>query len=164
MKHAYANLEHVCSYTCMRTYTLGFYWPLFSKNRFLLIKSYIFHFNTSQVNLTSDWALNQPWALEFGHHWGAGAWVVKGTKCSVNRCPFFDSWVLFQCMARAQPTHTTHIMHTWGGVQLQRVAWDLYVRIPTFVAREMSNDKFTILEPVLPISSKRRVTHYPRVT
>ena len=28
----------------------------------------------------------------------------------------------------------------------------------------MSNDRFTILEPVLPIASKRRVTHYVRVT
>ena len=32
---------------------------------YLLIKSYIFHFNTSQINLTSNWVLNQPWVLKF---------------------------------------------------------------------------------------------------
>ena len=42
--------------------------------------------------------------------------------------------------------------------------WDLYARIPTFVTQEMSNDRFTLQEPVLPIASKRQVTHYPRVT
>ena len=64
----------------------GFY---FQKQIFAHLKSYIFHFNTSQVNLISDWALNQPqtpnqpWALEFEHHWGTRACVVRGTKCSV---------------------------------------------------------------------------------
>ena len=33
----------------------------------------------------SDWALNQPWALEFQHHWGTGARVVRGTKCGVHK-------------------------------------------------------------------------------
>ena len=51
------------------------------------LKSYIFHFNTSQVNLISNWALNWPWALEFEHHWGIGAQVVWGTKCGVYRRP-----------------------------------------------------------------------------
>ena len=32
----------------------------FQKQIYLLIKSYIFHFNISQINLTSNWALNQP--------------------------------------------------------------------------------------------------------
>ena len=50
---------------------------------FVHLKGYIFHFNTLQVNLISDWALNWPWALEFGHHWGTRAQVVRGTKCSV---------------------------------------------------------------------------------
>ena len=68
----------------LRTQTVGFLWPLFSKNRFLLIKSCIFHFNTFQVNLTSDWALSQPWALEFMYHWGMGALVIRGTKCSAT--------------------------------------------------------------------------------
>ena len=31
-------------------------------------------------------------------------------------------------------------------------------------AQERSNDRVTILEPIFPIASKRRVTHYPRVT
>ena len=38
----------------------------------------------------SDWALNQPWALEFQHHWGTGARVVRGTKCGVYK-PYFIS-------------------------------------------------------------------------
>ena len=42
--------------------------------------------------------------------------------------------------------HTTYIMHKWGGMRLRRVVLDSYVRIPTFVAWEMSNDKYTILE------------------
>ena len=45
---------------------------LFQKYIYLLIKSYIFHFNISQVNLTSDWALNQPWVLEFSIIWEWG--------------------------------------------------------------------------------------------
>ena len=35
---------------------------------------------------------------------------------------------------------------------------------PPLLPREMSNGKFTIPEPVLAIASKRRVTHYPKVT
>ena len=125
-----------------------FLWPLLSKNKFyLLIKIYIFHFNISQVNLTSDWALNRPWVLEFKHHWGMKALVVRGTKCGVYRCLFFlicelryrnqknkRQNILFRCTAQAQPMHTTHITHTWGGVQHRRALWDSYVRIPTFVA------------------------------
>ena len=59
---AYANLclRKPNVSLCLRTQTMGFLWPLFFKKRFVLIKSYIFHFNTSQVNLTYDWALNQP--------------------------------------------------------------------------------------------------------
>ena len=60
--------------------------------------------------------------------------------------------------------HMPHIMHTWGGVQLRRAAWDSYVQSPTFVARETSNDRYTIPKPVLPLASKWWVTHYPRVT
>ena len=59
--------------------------------------------------------------------------------------------------------HTTHITHTWDEVQLRRAAWDSYIRSPTFVAQEMSNDRVTIPESVLPFTSKWRVTHYPRV-
>ena len=58
----------------------------------------------------------------------------------------------------------TNSTHTWGGVQLHIVAWDLYNRNPTSVTRATSNDRFTIQEPILPIASKRWVTHYPRVT
>jgi len=64
---------------------------------------------------------------------------------------------LFRCTAQAQPTHTTHITHTWGGVQHRRAAWDSYVQNPTFVTQETSNDKFTIPESVLPLASKWQV-------
>ena len=67
-------------------------------------------------------------------------------------------------MVQAQPTHTTHNTHTWGGVKLRRVAWDSYVQTPTFVTWEMSNNRLTTPELVLPIASKMRVTHHPRVT
>ena len=40
----------------------------FQKEIFAHLKGYIFHFNTSQVNLISDWVLNWPWALEFEYH------------------------------------------------------------------------------------------------
>ena len=62
---------------CLHMQIMGFLWLLSSKNIFLLIKSYIFYFNTSQVNLTSDWSLNKSWALEFGHYWGTGARVIR---------------------------------------------------------------------------------------
>ena len=55
----------------------------FKKQIFTHSKGYIFHFNTPQVNLISDWALNWPWALEFEHHREIGARVVNGTKCGV---------------------------------------------------------------------------------
>ena len=59
---------------------------LFLKIDFLLIlKGYIFHFNTPQVNSIFDWALNWPWALKFEHHWGMGAQVVRSTKCGVYK-------------------------------------------------------------------------------
>ena len=46
-----------------------------SKNRFFFshLKGYILHFDTPQVNLISDSALNWPWDLEFEYHWGMGA-------------------------------------------------------------------------------------------
>ena len=56
--------------------------------------------------------------------------------------------------------HTTHIMHTWDEVQLQRIVLDSYVWIPTFVARETSNDRFTIPEPVL---LNPRIWHTSRI-
>ena len=83
---------------CLRTYALacirkprltytcqGPLWSFnFSKNRFFShLKCYIFHVNTPQVNLISDWALNWPCVFEFEHHWGMGAQDVRGTKCGV---------------------------------------------------------------------------------
>ena len=58
-------------------------------------------------------------------------------------------------MAWAQPTHTVNNTYTWGGVQLRKVVWDLYVRSPTGVTRETSNDRFTIQEPSLPIVKQK---------
>ena len=63
---------------------------IFQRLIYLLIKIYIFHFNTSQVNLTSD-TLNQALGLIIQYHLGMGARVVRGTKCSIYKCPFFDS-------------------------------------------------------------------------
>ena len=87
--HAFEALAaYACFGPCMQAATqvhglratLVFY---FQKQIIAHLKSYIFHFNTPQVNLISDWALNQLWALEFEHHWRTGARVVKGTKYSV---------------------------------------------------------------------------------
>ena len=58
---------------------------LFQKQIYQLIKSDIFHFNISQVNLTSNWTLNQHCALEFLHHQGIGTGVVRGIKCDVYK-------------------------------------------------------------------------------
>ena len=57
--------------------TLNIY---FQKQIFAHLKIYIFHFNTSQVNLISNQALNQPQALKFDHHWGTGDPSRKGYK------------------------------------------------------------------------------------
>ena len=85
---------------------------------------------------------------------------ANGIKRIRDKTFCFDVWL--------GPNPHTQLManntHTWGGVQLCRVVWDSYVRSPTFVTWETSNDRFTILEPVLSIVSKRWVTHYPRVT
>ena len=40
--------------------------------------------------------------------------------------------------------HSMQITHIWGEVQLWRATWDSYVRSPTFIAQEASNDRFTI--------------------
>ena len=93
------NLPFLCFWnpSCMRRIVLayacngsrkqaeGYFAQFNSKNRifFLHSKCYIFHFNTPQVNLIFDWALNWPWALAFEHHWGMRAQVVRSKKCSV---------------------------------------------------------------------------------
>ena len=56
----------------LRVHAKGFLGLLFRKYIYLLIKSYIFHFNIFQVNLTFNWALNQPWVSKFLHHWERG--------------------------------------------------------------------------------------------
>ena len=55
----------------------------FQKQIFAHLKGYIFHFSTSQVNLISYQALSWCWALQFEHHQGTGALVIRGTKCGV---------------------------------------------------------------------------------
>ena len=62
------------------------------------LKIYIFHFNTPQVNLIFDWALNWPWALEFDHYWGTRAQVVKGTKCGVYNPNPLSLRLLITCL------------------------------------------------------------------
>ena len=70
----------------------GYFGHFISKNRFFFshLKGYIFHFNTPQVNMISNWALNWSWASKFEHHWGMGARVIRGKKYGVYRCPTFD--------------------------------------------------------------------------
>ena len=140
------------------------------------MKIYIFLKTLSSSHFQSNQALNQPWALEFQHRWGTGGLSHKGYKMWCLKMPLF--WfvssangnkrirdnVLFWRMAQAQPMHTTNNTCTWGRMSLHRVAWDSYVRSATFVTWEMSNDRFTIPELVLPIVRKRHVTHYQRVT
>ena len=58
--------------------------------------------------------------------------------------------------------HTSHIHRV--GCNSEELCGISYVWIPTYVAQETRNDRFVILESILPIASKRRVTHYPRVT
>ena len=42
--------------------------------------------------MISNYALNGPWALEFEHHWGMEAQVVRGIKCGVyNVSIYFPS-------------------------------------------------------------------------
>ena len=79
---------------CLHTHALaeGYFSYFISKNSFFAhLKGSIFHFNTSQVNLISNWTLNWPLALEFEYNWGTGAQVVRGTKCGVN---IYASFVL----------------------------------------------------------------------
>ena len=77
--HALAHIHRSLSRIEPRD-TLNIY---FQKQIFSHLKNYIFHFNTSQVNLISNQALNWSQALEFDHHWGMRARVIKGTKCNV---------------------------------------------------------------------------------
>ena len=76
LKNAHIDLKHACTYACRHTHTLGFPWSLVSKNELYFPK------NSSSSQFLSNWALNQPQALEFQHHCGM-ARVVKGTKCGV---------------------------------------------------------------------------------
>ena len=54
----------------------------------------------------------------------------------------------------------TFCFDIWLGPNLctRKVTWDSYFRIATFVTWEMSNDRFTIPEPILPIANKRQLT------
>ena len=70
----------------------------------LPLKGYIFHFYTPQVNLISDWALNWSWALEFDHHWGTDARVVRGITCGIYRC------MMRHLCFRAKVSHIARIL------------------------------------------------------
>ena len=54
----------------------------------------------------------------------------------------------------------TFCFDIWLGPNLctRKVTWDSYFRIATFVTWEMSNDRFTIPKPILPIANKRQLT------
>ena len=90
MKHAHANFGHACTYMCMRTHALGFLDLFFPKiDLFNSWKSYIFPKTLSSSQFQFDRALNQPWALEFQHHWGAGGLSCKEYKMRCLQMPFF---------------------------------------------------------------------------
>ena len=78
--HALARIRSLRLTYASRWTLQSFY---FQKLIFAHLKGYIFHFNTPQVNLIFDQALNWPWALEFEHHQGTRALVVRGTKYGV---------------------------------------------------------------------------------
>ena len=83
-------LAHVCKLLPMYMGQGPLWLFNFQKQIFAHLKGYIFDFNTSQVNLISDQALNQPQALEFGHYQETEAQVIRGTN-AVHRCTSFDS-------------------------------------------------------------------------
>ena len=76
-KHVYAWLECAYAYACMRVHTQSFPQPFFSKNKLYFPQI------LSLSQFSSNWVLNQPWALEYYHYWGMGARVDWGPKCSV---------------------------------------------------------------------------------
>ena len=61
----YAYIRPAYAGPCLHMQAEGFLGLYFQKIDLFALKNCIFHFNISQVNLESDWALNQPWALEF---------------------------------------------------------------------------------------------------
>ena len=69
----------------IHTHSEGFFWHFFFflKLIYLLIKRYITHFNTSQVNLNFWLGPKPTLGLRIQYHWGTGARVVRGTKCGV---------------------------------------------------------------------------------
>ena len=113
MKHAHTGLEHACAYACMRTHSLGSSWSFVFKNSFIwFIKEFYFPKILSSSQFQSDWALNQPWTLEFLHHWRMGARVVRGTKCSVYnaqspslRIQLPPRTPMLSCMPTPPPPH-----------------------------------------------------------
>ena len=84
--HTHA-LAHVCRPLPMYV-DRGPLWSFFSKIYFSSFKRLYFHFNTPQVNLISDWALNWPWALGFEHHWGREP-ESKGVQNAVSTDALF---------------------------------------------------------------------------
>ena len=59
IENMHASWLHAQDDSCMRMSRASLA-LIFQKYIYVVIKSYIFHFNISQVNLISDWALNQP--------------------------------------------------------------------------------------------------------
>ena len=53
------------------------------------MKIYIFLKTLSSSHFQSNQALNQPWVLEFQHHWGTGGSTRKGYKMSCLKMPLF---------------------------------------------------------------------------
>ena len=74
-----------------------------------------------------------------------------------------DKTFCFDIRLRPNP-RTWHTSRIHGvGCNSEKLRWISYVQISTFVAQDMRSNKFALPELVLPIVSKRWVTHYPRV-
>ena len=69
----------VYAYACPRV----FHGLSFPKIVYLVQKIVLFSTNTFLKSFLSDQALNQPQVLEFLHHWGMGAQVMRGKKRGV---------------------------------------------------------------------------------
>ena len=85
MYRAYVrHFKDAYTYAHIRVHTLGFSMVfIFKIIHFNSKKSYIFPKTLSSSQFESNQILNQPWALEFQHHWGTRVRIVRGTECGV---------------------------------------------------------------------------------
>ena len=79
------RMAWVCVRLCgTRVHTLGFPAAFLFQKLFYFSKNKLYFPQIrSSSQFSSDWALNQHWALEYYHLSGTGARVVRGSKCGV---------------------------------------------------------------------------------